>query len=240
MPKHPKHPRRLRSPKPPRQTLDANTVANNDALDRMKLQLHPHPPAPLRVAQPPFTDKLRTMWAKGEFNSVQMQDLAMTSMQQGAHSLEQLAAMGNFGNHKSNIFRAMQTIWGIPKGACDIDWLPIPMKAGRYTPHPFLLPHKFFEAFYASNEIKVWRDVMAGPVGACRSYWQECQGTDFVRHHPKLPSSSWGSTIPLGMHADAGAFSSHDSLYTISWNSLLGRGSTIKKDFCLRYCENLI
>ena len=152
-------------------------------------------------------------------------------MQQGAHSLEQLAAMGNFGNHKSNIFRAMRTILGIPKGACDIDWLPIPMKAGRYTPHPFLLPHKFFEAFYVSNEIKVWRDVMAGPVGACRSYWQECQGTDFVRHHPKLPSSSWGSTIPLGMHADAGAFSSHDSLYTISWNSLLGRGSTIKKRF---------
>jgi len=33
------------------------------------------------------------------------------------------------------------------------------------------------------------------------------------------------------MHADGGAFSSQDSLFVISWNSLLGSGQTFRKRF---------
>ena len=35
----------------------------------------------------------------------------------------------------------------------------------------------------------------------------------------------------FGLHGDAGSFSHSDSLYTISWNSLVGRGETAKKRF---------
>ena len=48
---------------------------------------------------------------------------------------------------------------------------------------------------------------------------------------PSLPPSSWPFTIPIGFHGDAGAFSHQDSLYTISWNSLIGQGRTAEKRF---------
>ena len=55
--------------------------------------------------------------------------------------------------------------------------------------------------------------------------------TVFVKEHPKLPRSSWKTAIPLGVHGDGGAFSHHDSLYTISWNSLFSSGNTVAKRF---------
>eukprot|EP00959_Pyramimonas_sp_CCMP1952_P309604 6479338-Pyramimonas_sp.AAC.1 len=53
----------------------------------------------------------------------------------------------------------------------------------------------------------------------------------FVRHHPNLSKRLWGSIIPLGVHADAGAFNKHDSVYAVSFNSLLGTGKTTAKRF---------
>jgi hypothetical protein len=38
-------------------------------------------------------------------------------------------------------------------------------------------------------------------------------------------------TIPIGMHGDAGGFTEHESLIVLSWNSLLGSGSTRSKRF---------
>ena len=52
-----------------------------------------------------------------------------------------------------------------------------------------------------------------------------------VMQHPNLPRRSWARTIPLGMHGDGGMFSQEDSLYTFTWNSLLGSGTTIRKRF---------
>ena len=72
---------------------------------------------------------------------------------------------------------------------------------------------------------------MASSAEACLEFWRGTRQTRFVRNHPKLPRSSWRSTIPIGFHGDAGAFSKHDSLYTISWNSLIGSGRTAEKRF---------
>ena len=55
--------------------------------------------------------------------------------------------------------------------------------------------------------------------------------SDFVRLHPDLPRNKWGVTIPLGTHGDGASFSHHDSVYTISWNSLIGSGTTVQKRF---------
>ena len=46
-------------------------------------------------------------------------------------------------------------------------------------------------------------------------------------HDPNL----WDKTVPLGMHCDAGSFSHQNSLYVLSWNSLLGLGSTLNNRF---------
>ena len=65
----------------------------------------------------------------------------------------------------------------------------------------------------------------------CLEFWQAMRETSFVTKHPSLPRSSWHRIIPLGFHGDAGAFSHQDSLYAISWNSLVGSGSTAQKRF---------
>ena len=53
--------------------------------------------------------------------------------------------------------------------------------------------------------------------------------TDFVKKHPTLNRGRFPWAIPLGLHGDAGAFSDNDSHYALSWNSLMGSGSTITK-----------
>ena len=172
------------------------------------------------------------MWAKGDLSAVKVQRLALTAMRQGMNGglVERLSRAGSSGEHPQNVFRAMQTILGYPTGSPAMSWYTIPTRAGAQTPHPFLLPHAFFKAFYAARQNE-WRDVFAGPVGACREFWGQMKDSTFVRQHPNLAPESWARTIPLGIHADAGAFSDHDSLYTVSWNSLLGRGSTQQKRF---------
>ena len=72
---------------------------------------------------------------------------------------------------------------------------------------------------------------MAGPANACQEFWHAMKDNIFVRQHPALPAARWPMTIPLGMHGDGGAFSKQDSLYIISWNSLIGQGSTASKRF---------
>jgi hypothetical protein len=72
---------------------------------------------------------------------------------------------------------------------------------------------------------------IAGPKHACRQFWTAIQHSDFVTQHPNLPRSSWDYTVPIGMHADAGAFNKQESIYVFSFNSLVGRGSTHQKRF---------
>ena len=39
--------------------------------------------------------------------------------------------------------------------------------------------------------------------------------------HGAPPREHWHHTIPLGMHGDGGSFSHHDSLFVVSWNTLI-------------------
>ena len=184
-------------------------------------------PAEFRL---PLNQALKVRWAKGKISSKDVQDISMGAMQQGASGCDRVANMGSAGRHAQNIFRSMRSALGMPRGAPEMDWFEIPMRSGRKTPHPFLLPHKFFSSFY-SECIGKWASKMSGPPGACRQFWNGMRDSSFLRLHPNLPEASWPRSIPLGVHADAGAFSEQDSLYTISWNSLLGDGPTVRKRF---------
>ena len=59
------------------------------------------------------------------------------------------------------------------------------------------------------------------------------QDTEFVRRHPKLPTMDWDFACPIGFHGDAGSFNKQESVYLLSWNSLLGTGTTVAKRFVL-------
>ena len=125
----------------------------------------------------------------------------------------------------------MRNAFGNPAGAPEMAWYEIPTKAGPRTPHPFLLPHEFLSSFYNARSKDDFRKHIAGPVGACRQFWESMRDTAFVREHPNLAEHTFPYTIPIGMHADAGAFSKQDSMYVFNWNSLVGRGTTHQKRF---------
>ena len=46
-----------------------------------------------------------------------------------------------------------------------------------------------------------------------------------------FPESVWPFAIPFGFHGGGSAFSKHDQLYSLSFNSLLARGKTIQTRF---------
>lgn len=83
-------------------------------------------------------------WANGDLTSKQVQKYAMHALEQGAEGLTDFAKMGNWGNNPQNLFRAMRSVLGVPKGAPEMDWYEIPTTTNKRTPHPFLLPHRFF------------------------------------------------------------------------------------------------
>ena len=71
-----------------------------------------------------------------------------------------------------------------------------------------------------------WNTAVRGPVGAAQGYWDSIRNTDFFKLHPGLAEDNLNRTIPLGMHGDGGAVSHNDSLFVLTWNSLLGSGMT--------------
>ena len=67
---------------------------------------------------------------------------------------------------------------------------------------------------------------------------QHLPGSDIVRRREwvlgntlrtRLPQELLARAVPIGLHGDAASFSHQDSIYTISWNSLWGRGATVAK-----------
>ena len=183
------------------------------------------------AADLPFNRDLVKDWATGHLTSKQVQRYALHAMQQGADGLDNFARMGNFGENPQNVFRAMRTVLGLPKGAPKMDWYEIPITKSNRTPHPFLLPRRFFASFYVGRSSADWAKHITGGANACYQFWDSIKDTSIVSMHPDLAENTWKRTVPIGMHADAGAFSKQDSIYVFSFNSLVGRGSTHQKRF---------
>ena len=76
-----------------------------------------------------------------------------------------------------------------------------------------------------------WEKHIAGVAGSCLGFRQAMRNEPFVTSHPSLSRKNWQWTIRVGFHADAEPFSNQDSLYTISWQSLLGSSKTMQKLF---------
>ena len=177
--------------------------------------------------------ELKTQWVKGELTSVQVQRLAAAHIGQGGDGAERMAAMGSYGADSQNVFRGLRRLFGMPVDAPEITWIEIPTTRGRRTPFPFIMPHELFAAFYrARDRTKTWNQAILGAKGAAAQFWHLQSGLPFVARHPYLQDRAVNAKmIPIGMHADGGAFNKNDNLFTISWNSLLADGDTLHKRF---------
>eukprot|EP00959_Pyramimonas_sp_CCMP1952_P455991 9472441-Pyramimonas_sp.AAC.1 len=122
-------------------------------------------------------------------------------------------------------------IFGRPAGSPGLDYFELPsLTTGRTRPHPFLLPHKFFRSLHGERPA-CWSKYMCGAPGAALEFWNNLADTPFVRQHPMIRPDMFSRLIPLGFHGDAGGFTEHESLLVLSWNSLLGSGTTRRKRF---------
>ena len=187
-------------------------------------------PADNKKSTGPLWDRLKSNWASGKMSAAEVQGMAMDALKQGAQGMGDMASLGASGTHPQNCYRALKNALGLPPGAPNFYWARIPTIHGDRTWHPFLLPHEFFASFLNAEPAK-WTAAIGGRSGAALEFWQSMRGSDFVRLHPNLPKSSWSRTVPLGMHGDGASFSKQDSVYTFSWNSLIGTGGTMAKRF---------
>ena len=131
----------------------------------------------------PLNAELRHEWARGELSSVQVQRLALAAFHQETPGVDGMALAGNAGTKTGNIFRAMRSAFGYPRGAPDPTWIEISTQHGR-RPHPFLLPHEFFGALHHSRR-DLFERTISGASGSCRQFWDAISDTPFVKEHPK-------------------------------------------------------
>ena len=99
----------------------------------------------------------------------------------------------------------------------------------KHLTHSCFLIH-VFNHFYQCGS---WAGAMRGPRGGCGQFWNEISDAAYFRNHHNRATQNWAKMIPLGFHGDAGAFSRQDSLYTLSFNSPVGRGAAIQKRFVI-------
>ena len=118
----------------------------------------------------PFTKDLIEDWAKGVLSAKKVQQYAFDAARQGATGLESMAAMGNYGSNPQNCQRSLQNFLGLPAGAPEIQFKEIPTKSSPKTPHPFLLPHCFFQSFYRDCPANFKTRVSSSP-GAGFNFW---------------------------------------------------------------------
>ena len=79
----------------------------------------------------------------------------------------------------------------------------------------------------------MWLKEIRGADGQALRFWRECPA--LVEMHGELDQKELHRTIPIGMHGDAGKWIAHESLMTVSWNSLLAQDGecTMAKRFLL-------
>ena len=86
----------------------------------------------------------------------------------------------------------------------------------------FFCPIEMAEKIAATDTM--FRDMLQGPPGSIREYWDGVSDTDL--HQPIAAYVDKDNTIPLGFHGDKAPTSKNDGLFTISWSSQTVIGET--------------
>ena len=181
----------------------------------------------------PFNRNLLKRWASGRLSAKAVQDIALDATLQGLPHADRIASAGAYGTRPSHIQNQLANMFGYPRGVPKVAWAMVPTKAGRVA-HPFFfLPHEFFRSLYF-EERETWIRSVRGVAGAARQYWESIRGSDIFLHHGYLSEANLPWLIPLGLHRDGGQFSHQNSLFVITWNSLVAGGPF--EGFSPRFC----
>eukprot|EP00973_Karenia_brevis_P016531 2264130-Karenia_brevis.AAC.1 len=90
------------------------------------------------------------------------------------------------------------------------------------------MPHLTFASLYEERPA-FFQTHVAGTVHEREECWSILQEQQFVRDVLLQHTGSITTTAPIGLHCDAGAFTHKESLYVLTWNSLVSQGRTLQK-----------
>ena len=172
-------------------------------------------------------------WAKGLLTSAQVQDYCRGGVVSGCTdaSTQTYSGLGTHGTHKQNIQRDLMKTLGKPKGMPEFDLVKVPVKgkngAREKLELPVLLPHLSFASFY-KERLEFFQKHVAGTEQDRGECWSILTEHEFVQDVLQGPTAT---TVPIGLHCDAGAFTHKESLYVLTWNSLVAQGHTLQKRF---------
>ena len=179
---------------------------------------------------------LRERWSTGDLSSSDVQQFAAAAEESGAAGLGQFQRIGGGGRHPGNAQRDLMRALGKPRGSPEFytSVIPVALANGQasVSHHPFVLPHALFSSLYAAR-VETFQKCVQGDRQERQELWDTLSQHPVVQNHPVLRSGELKHVIPVGLHGDAGAFSNNDSLYVITWNSLVGQGTTREQRFII-------
>lgn len=182
--------------------------------------------------------KLLLMWSSGAISAVQVQEIAMAAILDGANhpELAALAETGTCGEHTSNIARDVEALFlkniKVPQcfevntTALDPKSLTaVNVKAGLFLPHLLffaLQDYEDFDGLFGTPNIK--------------EFWHGVVKTNDPRlqQHPMKALPNWQSrVIPFFIFGDGVEFQTRDSLMVFIWGSLLTDMTTMDSTYLL-------
>jgi hypothetical protein len=174
---------------------------------------------PGTASQPdlPLNKALRRDWSAGTISSGRVIEYARGAETQGASGVESL--VGDAHNAHRHLVGAL----GYPESAPEIEWIEIPDKNGRMIPHPIICPLRWFEKLVRYYPER-FETVMRGPPGGVSGFWENMATNVIYTSNKDRIDTNY--SIPCTMHGDGAPTNKVDSLFTVSWSSLLGKGDT--------------
>eukprot|EP00959_Pyramimonas_sp_CCMP1952_P475406 9504166-Pyramimonas_sp.AAC.1 len=168
----------------------------------------------------PLTDSLRRDWARGKLPANKVLEYGSGAAAQGARGL---GRMGNAPDDPKHAHRNLLRAFGWPSGAPEVQWINVAVPGDPPKAHPVVDPRCMFESI-AKKGGEGFDKKIRGLPGDANEFWKE------MREHVIYASSrthiDHTHSIPLTIHGDGAATHKTDGLFTISWTSLLSKGST--------------
>ena len=93
--------------------------------------------------------------------------------------------------------------------------------------NPFILPHESSASIFHERRCFFERHVR-GTDQQLETYWDELSDHNFIRSNPVVRDCADHKTtaVPLGLHGNAGMMSKQKSVLVLTWNSLVGQGTS--------------
>ena len=199
-----------------------------------------------------FLETILKDWAKGHLSSTKFQEYCFGADAVGAKGVKRFSEIGSSGNLSNNAQRDLIRELGTLPGAPYLYWAKLRFKDkdGAVTErlHPFVLPHELFTKLNADRRAFFEAHILGSAGGTLtedlQEFWELHADNPVVAGHPIIGGRPelLPLTAPLGIHGDAGEFSKQQDVFVISWNSLVGKGSTSQTRFpitCLNKTELL-